>query len=142
MTETPHLGNSYALTIHTITRKGTYEPYSASMNQCKDIGHGKYGFEVVAAFGPELNENGWLVDHNDINNAIQDFEIEGSCEEMHKQILGAVKARIAKVTEGTSVKCLGFKISIYADMTKTRTVAYMRTYHAIADPIVFHALNG
>jgi hypothetical protein len=37
--------------------------------------------------GVKLDNNGFLLDHQDIDDAIQNHDLSGSCEEMHLQLI-------------------------------------------------------
>lgn len=78
--------------IYRMHRMGTIKPSESTSNQCKDVGHPEYLYEVILVFPPgaALDANGFLMDHYDIDKAIQESYIAGSCEEMHPSILEAV----------------------------------------------------
>lgn len=75
-----------------MTRRGTFKPSTSTHNQCKVMGFSEYLYEIVMVFtdSTPLDENGFFIDHANIDNAIQMGDISGSCEEMHPKIYRAV----------------------------------------------------
>jgi len=75
--------------VYVMERKGIFSPNKHTSNQCKDTGHNHYEYSCKIAFDPmtKLDENDFLIDHIDVNKAIQDCLLNGSCERMHKRIM-------------------------------------------------------
>lgn len=62
--------------IITIVRKGSFQTTSNSNTQCVEKGHARYRYEAILRFRctqKDLDNNGFLVDHNDINRLIISF---------------------------------------------------------------------
>lgn len=80
------------ISIYRMNRYGKFKPHRYTQNQCKVYTHPEYQYEINLVFrgDPELDENGFLIDHAEIDTAIQKARISGSCEEMHPRIFDAV----------------------------------------------------
>lgn len=63
-------------------RRGKFELNYSSENQCKDVGHKNYSYICECTFPDRLDENGFIIDHNVINESIQDSVKSTSCEEI------------------------------------------------------------
>ena len=76
------------ITYYVMTRTGRFRPLENTDNQCKGWGHSEYHYTLKLLFdgSAKLNDKSFLIDHQDLDDAIQDIELVGSCEQMHKQI--------------------------------------------------------
>jgi hypothetical protein len=67
-----------------LRRKSKVSCLAVAKNQCKDVAHKEYEYDVKIKAKDKLNEDGFLVDHQDIEKAmIFVFKNHvGSCEEI------------------------------------------------------------
>ena len=74
-------------------RKGVFEPDKYTSNQCKVEGHESYDYHIIMVFPgtQQLDINNFIVDHQDIDDTIQNMVLKGSCEEMHQRICDRLK---------------------------------------------------
>ena len=74
-----------------LRRKGTFRISEATDNQCKAKGHAAgYTYEITVVVD-KLDAQGFAIDHNEINDVIQNNPIKGSCEELCEQIFSRVE---------------------------------------------------
>ena len=71
-----------ATNVWTIHREGTFKTFKSSDNQCKSKGTSVFVYMWDAVVKGNLNEEGYVIDHDTINEAIKKLELTGSCEEM------------------------------------------------------------
>lgn len=78
---------------YIMNRTGTFQVNQPSNNQCKEPNHWRYKYICTVVFSPAagLDKNGFLIDHVEIDGAIQACTLSGSCEQMHRNILRAVR---------------------------------------------------
>jgi len=62
-------------------RKGMFTSTKSSNNQCKDVGHKYYDYICIIKFQPELDYQGFLIDHQKIDDTINSLPNTESCEE-------------------------------------------------------------
>ena len=74
-----------------MTREGNFMPKYSTLNQCKDRGHLQYEYICRIRFNPQLDSKGFLIDHQDIDDAINSIENVGSCEECLLAMFDRVK---------------------------------------------------
>lgn len=89
-------------------REGSFTPGYSTYNQCKTYGHRKYRYQIIVSFGTscKLDGDNFLIDHNLIDDTIQDLVLAGSCEQMHEKIYVAVRRLLTrKRLIVTGVKC-------------------------------------
>lgn len=79
-------------------RKGVFEPEKYTSNQCKIEGHDSYDYHIIMVFPAhqQLDANAFIVDHQDIDNTIQNMVLKGSCEQMHQKICDRLKKFFSK----------------------------------------------
>lgn len=77
-------------TFLKLTRTGTFEA-EFTANQCFKKGWPLYTYEVVCAVTDKLDNNGFTIDHDEINKEIEETVFEGSCEEMHIMLHDIIK---------------------------------------------------
>ena len=114
--------------LFKLHREGYFKPAFSTKNQCRDVGFKEYKYKITCLFREDLDKQGFLVDHYNIDDAIQQSHIEGSCEEMHLQISDI----LIDVLE--DLGAIGFKILIYPRDKKknnSRPEAYMEYIKAI-----------
>lgn len=75
-----------------MTRRGTFRPTHYTSNQCKEPGWPEYSYELRMVFRGEmdLDKDGFIVDHAEINHMIQKMQLTGSCEKFTIAILGSL----------------------------------------------------
>jgi hypothetical protein len=100
-------------TFYVMTRKGQFRTAYYTQNQCKVEGHRQYTYHLRFVFdgSAKLDENSFLIDHADIDRAIQGLELAGSCEEMHKQI----SKKLVPMLERKKLPLLACKCTIYPE---------------------------
>lgn len=71
-----------------MTRKGQFKPSHDTNNQCVKVGKQIYDYELKLLFegNVELDDNGFIIRHEEIDELIQKMELSGSCEQMNLQI--------------------------------------------------------
>ena len=69
-----------------MNREGVFSPSKHTENQCGKEGTMHYSYLLTIIVRNKLDEKGFIIDHDDLNNAIQNTEIFGSCEEMQRII--------------------------------------------------------
>lgn len=80
------------MTIQTINRIGYLQfPDNATSNQCKTTGHTDYRYElqVHCGMGTKLDRDGFIIDHQHLDNAVQKVHLS-SCEKMGAEIISQV----------------------------------------------------
>lgn len=99
---------------YLMTRNGEFVPHKKTPNQCKVEGHPAYNYSLRMVFPKttKLDEHGFIIDHAFIDNMIHKLKLEGSCEEMHHVICGAVQ----RLFVGAGVELSGCRCSIIPDM--------------------------
>ncbi len=98
--------DSYSL----ITRKGVLNVKGKSTsNQCAKEKHEIYEYELKVLFkkSVKLNQNGWIIDHQLLDDAVQKTVVN-SCEIMSKKILDNVES----VLSSNNLVCVGIKLKI------------------------------
>lgn len=75
-----------------INRFGVLVADKNSLNQCKQVYHTHYEYQISAKCGTELDSNGFIINHTDIDRVVQDaFHREmDSCEVLLIRIIDAV----------------------------------------------------
>lgn len=113
------------MNFFTMTRRGSLVPDKRTKNQCKQAGHERYFYEVKIVFSGlvELNKDGFIVKHEDLDAAIQKAPAIGSCEEMHLDIRERLHAFFKRKSLTTYVK--GFKCTIYPTLADINEGAFM-----------------
>ena len=101
------------MNCYVMNRRGTFNTRRPTNNQCKVKGHKTYRYEVAMAFSPriKLDENMFIIDHQDVDKCIQKCILNGSCEEMHMEISKALK----KLFKSRDIPVIGMKAVIYPD---------------------------
>lgn len=69
--------------VYLMHRRGKFKPFQHTSNQCKGKYHSEYHYHIMFLCNVKLDKNGFLLDHQLIDDAIQDIQLSGSCEEMH-----------------------------------------------------------
>lgn len=85
-----------AKTKLVINRSGFCEAKRKSKNQCKDIGHTKYSYNIKVTVKDKLDEEGFVIDHQDIHNAVEKV-FKGkmnSCEKLGLKIAESVEKAV------------------------------------------------
>ena len=79
-----------------ITRTGFVAVEKATQNQCRDVGHRYYRFQVSAVVpDTQLDGNGFVIDHSELNDiSTKAIEQSGSCEQMCIRVGKAIVARV------------------------------------------------
>jgi hypothetical protein len=71
-----------------LNRQGEFNPTDMTNNQCKGWGHGKYFYLLQLVFDGtlKLDDNAFIIDHQDVDDLVQNIVLKGSCEQMHMKI--------------------------------------------------------
>lgn len=72
--------------VYRMNREGVFSPSKHTENQCGKEGTMHYSYLLTIIVRNKLDDKGFIIDHDDLNNAIQNTEIFGSCEEMQRII--------------------------------------------------------
>ena len=72
--------------VYRMNREGVFSPSKHTDNQCGKEGTMHYSYLLTIIVRNKLDDKGFIIDHDDLNNAIQNTEIFGSCEEMQRII--------------------------------------------------------
>lgn len=97
-------------TVYRINRTGTVKTSHTSKNQCKDIGHTKYTYDVQVTVGAKLDKDGFVIDHTTIDDIMKKLFKKGisSCELMCNRAAKAIIKACKK--HGCQVKTVYVKI--------------------------------
>lgn len=92
-------------------RTGKFKPAAFSTNQCKAPKHSDYHYELVMVFkgDAKLDESKFLLDHQNVDDAIVGLKLGGSCEQMHQKI----SKRIAKLMQERNLPMVACKCIIH-----------------------------
>lgn len=106
-----------------MTRKGFFTPSSQTAHQCKQNKTFLYNYECKVVFNSSqlLDNNGFVIAHEDIDEAIQKLKLQGSCEEMAKDIVTTVKALIVRKLGGIT----GIKVTIFPQPEGQAHISYI-----------------
>lgn len=110
------------ITYH-INRTGVFVTNKEAYNQCKDVGHTRYGYDIRVTTGDKLDDDGFIINHADIHNAGQKLFTKGiaSCELMCRDIALAVAKACRK--HG----CVVHKVYVKIKPEGSDVMAYMET---------------
>lgn len=111
--------------FYVMQRRGTFIPENHTDNQCGIEGVGDYAYQVVCLLSPKLDSMGFCIDHNDLDEAIQSTEVQGSCEEMQRIIYRAVKKELNKKQS----KLLAYSCVIYprhSELVFPASITYLK----------------
>jgi hypothetical protein len=113
------------MNFFTMTRRGSLVPKKHTTNQCKAEGHSRYYYEVKIVFSglADLDADGFIVKHEDLDEAIQESPAVGSCEQMHLDIRERLHAFFKSKDLHYYVK--GFKCTIYPTLADITEGAFM-----------------
>jgi len=113
------------MNFFTMTRRGHIVPKKSTKNQCKTQGHKKYFYEVKIVFSGlvELDKNGFIVKHEDLDKAIKASPAVGSCEQVHLDLRERLHRFFADKKLNWYVK--GFKCTIYPTLSDINEGAFM-----------------
>lgn len=92
----------------TMTRRGTFTIKKSSSNQCKAPGHSKYRYVVKSECDDLLDHNGFVIDHVEVDKAVQRAVYSTSCELLCKSIVKVVYETIS--THGARVRLINIEI--------------------------------
>lgn len=113
------------MNFFTMTRRGHIVPKKATRNQCKGPGHDKYFYEVKIVFSGlvDLDKNGFIIKHEDIDKAIKASPAIGSCEQMHLDIRERLHTFFKK--KELTLYVSGFKCTLYPTLSDIKEGAFM-----------------
>ncbi len=121
---------------YVMTRSGQFISSKDTPNQCVKIGKQIYEYEVKLLFRGdiELDENGFIIRHEEIDEIIQKLSLSGSCEEMHKTLSKAI-------SQFFQFKLIGYKAVIKPPLYKNETLIASLDYCWINDSILLPLLK-
>jgi hypothetical protein len=101
-------------------RKGKCHPRMPTPNQCKVAGHPNYTYDISMIFPSNitLDDNQFIINHQDIDDIIQATYLKGSCEQMHLKL----QRKLTRFFSSRGIEILGFKIKLQGD---SNDMAYM-----------------
>lgn len=102
------------MNCYIMNRKGSFKTPRATNNQCKVKGHKKYHYDIVVAFSNriKLDDNKFIIDHQEIDDCIQKCSLIGSCEEMHLTISKQLKI----LFKSKKIPVMGIRAVIYPNI--------------------------
>ena len=108
---------------------GVCEALNSSANQCKDIGHSNYSYQVRVTVGDKLDKDGFIIDHQDIHDAV-DRVFKGKMTSCEKLGLKVAK-EVAKATKahGCNLKEVYVKIHPVPESGSGDVMAFMEVIH-------------
>ena len=109
-----------------ITRNGILNlKGSQTSNQCAKQGHEVYHYELKVLFTRDtpLNSKGWIIDHQNFDDAIQEVQVN-SCEIMSDEILDSIE----KVLKDNDLGCIGIKLKIKPAFVVEENSAYFQEF--------------
>ena len=110
----------------SMKRWGTFVPENMTSNQCGKEGVTDYEYTIVCVLEDKLDNNGFCIDHSEIDSAIAKAKIQGSCEEMQKIIHKVVKKKLKK----SNVRLLAYKCTINpVGMEVKANITYVQSVH-------------
>lgn len=113
--------------IYRMNRKGSFSIDRHTSNQCGAEGLNRYEFEIVLILKQELDDDGFIFDHDLIQKAIDDAELYGSCEEIQKKIHDVVNNIIPEgvlLAYKCSIKPLDFYVKAYIEYMSCSDLSY------------------
>lgn len=73
--------------IIKMCREGTFKTKNHLKQQCGIVEIKEYSYMFIGLFDYNINEKTkFIIDHNDIDNFINNLKLEGSCEEINKKL--------------------------------------------------------
>ena len=95
--------------IFKLTRSGFFRTNTIESNQCGTKEINQFSYEISCFFKPVLDQNGFLIEHSEIDKVIQNTtKLGGSCEEFHLRIGKAVDKKLKNYCNGY----LGYKLIV------------------------------
>lgn len=93
-----------------MNRTGKFYPAKMTPNQCKAPGHSQYNYHLRMVFAGDakLDQNNFLLDHQEVDDLVQGMMLKGSCEEMNQKIT----ARLAKLMGAKAIPMVACKCTI------------------------------
>lgn len=95
-----------------LTRKGTFTINAFTSNQCKAKGHTSFLYKIKITCDSKLDDHGFVIDHQIIDNVVQNTTHVGSCE----QICEVLHKRLLAVLELRKIECQNMVIKIKPDI--------------------------
>lgn len=76
-----------------INRSGKVNLERQHVNQCRSVGHQYFQYDCKVYCSTKLDENGFVIDHNDMDRSIRDIlkHEMNSCENLALNMLAALK---------------------------------------------------
>ena len=102
-----------------ITRRGYFiTKNTQESNKCANQNQTTYKYIINIAFdSPKLDDNGFIIDHNVIDDYIQGLVLKGSCEQMSDKIISKLKQELTR-----KYRVVGIGLSLF---TSKNTLAYI-----------------
>jgi len=99
--------NIKGIQIFLMTRKGKFDAKSPTNNQCKVKGHIGYNYTIkiaVEGVRASLDNDGFIIDHVDIDSFVKNCGLKGSCEDMHL----IISTKFPAFLKRKNIKLLGY----------------------------------
>lgn len=98
-----------------MSRRGHFTAEGITNNQCAVPGHPKYQYRFKLMFEGDmpLDQRAFILDHNEIDEFMQNLLLSGSCEEMQKLI----EMELPDMMRERSIPLVAFRCAIIADPT-------------------------
>lgn len=96
--------------FYIMERKGVFISNTREINQCKEEGHKNYEYSCKIFFEPKttLDTDDFVIDHNEINDAVSECQKAGSCERMHINIMNAILKKLTL----NNIDAMAIKVTI------------------------------
>lgn len=122
--------------FYIMTRNGQFIRSKDTPNQCVKVGKQIYEYEIKLLFhgNIELDKNGFIVKHEEIDEIIQKLNLSGSCEEMHKTLSKAI-------SQFFQFKLIGYKAIIKPPLYKNEVLIASLDYCWVNNPILLPLLK-
>jgi hypothetical protein len=93
-----------------LLKHSTVKTSASAYNQCKDVAHSAYDYEIEVTTGGQLDEDGFIIDHSVIHQIIVDViqNKMGSCEQLCLRVEEDVLQKLQE--HGCNVQRLVFMI--------------------------------
>lgn len=93
---------------YVMHKRGQFRPSKFTKNQCKSQNHDNYFYHIIFVTDCVKDKNGFILDHNLIDQSIQNSKIKGSCEEMHDIIMQIFLEKVTPLIENNvyAYKCI------------------------------------
>lgn len=118
-------------TILTLNRTGIVRAYGSSHNQCKAEGHEYYEYQLKIECNSILDDNGFIIDHNEIQKQMEQFFFTymDSCEQLVLDLTIVIHKLIT--THNSKIKIYSIYLKLVPILIEGKTQAFIEgmTYY-------------